>query len=98
MSPERSSSVAARDGALQRVSRAKRWLFAGAVALTGVFSAVAANAFPGRTVKAAPPATTTPAPAPAPEPDQSEGGGTIQPPAQPPQPSDAPSGVVSGGS
>jgi hypothetical protein len=42
----------ARDAALRRLSRANRWMVAGSVALTAVFSEVAASAFPGKTVKA----------------------------------------------
>jgi len=40
-----------RDAALRRLARANRWLVAGSVALTAVFSEVAASAFPGKTVK-----------------------------------------------
>lgn len=42
----------ARDVALARLSRANRWMIAGSVALTAVFSEVAANALPGRGSKA----------------------------------------------
>lgn len=48
--PHRSTN--ARDAALRRLSSANRWLVAGSVALTGVFAEVAAQAFPGKTVKA----------------------------------------------
>ncbi|MDE3070163.1 MAG: hypothetical protein KGJ43_05490 [Acidobacteriota bacterium] len=40
-----------RDAALAKLSNMKRWLFAGTTALTGALTVVAANAFPGRTVK-----------------------------------------------
>ncbi|HEY4916725.1 MAG TPA: hypothetical protein VIH92_07430 [Solirubrobacteraceae bacterium] len=40
-----------RDAALQQLHRMNRWLLAGSVLLTGAFTEVAANAFPGRTVK-----------------------------------------------
>jgi hypothetical protein len=40
-----------RDAALQQLHRINRWLLAGSVLLTGAFTEVAANAFPGRTVK-----------------------------------------------
>lgn len=43
---------ATRDAALRRLAQSRRWLLAGATALTGALTAVAANAFPGRTVKA----------------------------------------------
>lgn len=45
MSPIHSN---ARDTALRRLGRANRWMIAGSVALTAVFSEVAASAFPGR--------------------------------------------------
>lgn len=41
-----------RDAALRRLGRLNRWLIAGSVALTGIFTEVAASAFPGRTIKA----------------------------------------------
>jgi hypothetical protein len=44
----------ARDAALQRLSRANRWLIAGSVVLTGVLSDVAANAFAGKTIESSP--------------------------------------------
>jgi hypothetical protein len=40
-----------RDAALSRLKSANRWLIGVSVALTGVFTAVAANAFPGRTIR-----------------------------------------------
>jgi hypothetical protein len=40
-----------RDKALSRLKSANHWLIGVSVALTGVLTAVAANAFPGRTVK-----------------------------------------------
>src|SRR5438132_1623212 len=53
--------VAARDAGLRRVSWLTRGAMAGGLALTGLFSAVAAHAFPGRSVRrtAAPPTTDT---------------------------------------
>lgn len=41
-----------RDAALRELHRINRWMIAGSVVLTGVLSDVAANAFPGKTVKA----------------------------------------------
>lgn len=41
-----------RDAALRRLRRLNRWLIAGSAVLTGAFTAVAANAFSGRNVKA----------------------------------------------
>jgi outer membrane biosynthesis protein TonB len=49
MNPPPSSH--ARDAGLRRLVLAKRWLLAGSVTLTGVLTAVAANAFPGKTIK-----------------------------------------------
>ena|ERR1035441_3001212 len=40
-----------RDAALRDLHRINRWMIAGSVILTGVLSDVAANAFPGKTVK-----------------------------------------------
>ena len=40
-----------RDAALRRLRRANRWLIAGSATLTGVLTAVAASAFPGKTLK-----------------------------------------------
>jgi hypothetical protein len=40
-----------RDSALSRLKSANRWLIGVSLALTGVLTAVAANAFPGRTLK-----------------------------------------------
>jgi len=48
-----------RDAALARMRRANRWLIAGAVAVTGVLTDVAAQAFPGRTIRARDNATIT---------------------------------------
>jgi hypothetical protein len=42
-----------RDAALRKSRRINRWLIAGSITLTGVLADVAANAFPGKTVKAA---------------------------------------------
>src|SRR5271168_2404200 len=46
-----SSEVAVRDASLRRLHRINRWLIAGAVTLTGVLSGVAAQAFPGVSIK-----------------------------------------------
>jgi hypothetical protein len=42
-----------RDAALGRLRSLNRWLIAASAALTGIFTAVAANAFPGHTLKTA---------------------------------------------
>jgi hypothetical protein len=44
-----SLSSHSRDAALRRLTRCNRWLLAGSVMLTAVFSEVAAQAFPGKT-------------------------------------------------
>lgn len=49
--PDNGHTPRSRDAALRRLSRANRWLIAGSVTLTGALTAVAANAFPGRTLK-----------------------------------------------
>jgi hypothetical protein len=41
-----------RDAALRDLHRLNRWMVAGSVVLTGVLSDVAANAFPGKAIKA----------------------------------------------
>jgi hypothetical protein len=41
-----------RDSAVRRLSLSTRWMIAGSVALTGALSEVAAQAFPGKTLKA----------------------------------------------
>lgn len=41
-------STGTRDAALRRLTSANRWLIAGSIALTGVLSEVAAQAFPGK--------------------------------------------------
>lgn len=47
--PKHSTNL--RDAALRRLGRLNRWLIAGSVALTAVFADIAANAFPGKTLK-----------------------------------------------
>src|SRR6266571_5553560 len=91
---------AVRDAGLQRISRLTGWVIAGAVALTVGLSEVAAHSWPGRSSQqaAAQPSAphTSGVPAPSGGGDQSAPG--LQPPEQVPQPSDAGSGAVSGGS
>jgi hypothetical protein len=55
------SSPRARDFALRRLTACSRWLIAGSLALTGVFSELAASAFPGKAVKAGSAHRATPA-------------------------------------
>ena len=46
-----SPNVSARDAALRKLTRVNHWLIAGSLTLAGVFSAVAAEAHPGQTLK-----------------------------------------------
>jgi hypothetical protein len=55
--PHRSHTTHTRDAALRDLQRINRWMIAGSVILTGVLSDVAANAFPGKTVKHATPSS-----------------------------------------
>ena len=47
----RTHTTHARDAALRKLRRLNRWMIAGSIALTGVLADVAANAFPGKTIK-----------------------------------------------
>ena len=49
MAPSDSSQL--REAGLRKLVLARRWIVAASVTLTGVFTAVAANAFPGKTIK-----------------------------------------------
>lgn len=98
MDERQGSPGSAREAALARAARIKRWVIGGAVALTGIFSAVAAHALPANhsaKAKVAPAAPAAPA--------IDDGGGDqqaapIAPPDQAPLPSAADGGAVSGGS
>lgn len=104
--------VRARDAALRRISFTRRWMIAGAAALTAGLAALVSALLPGKslgakatpaTVSAAPPRLTPPLPAPATA-DQL-GVGTagqsssqsIPPPPAPPQPAPAPAPAPSSG-
>jgi hypothetical protein len=101
MDERQGGRLSAREAALARARRVKRWVAGGAIALTGVFSAVAAHALPAsHASKKAPPASSAPATTSA-----DDGGGDqqqpvtpIAPPEQVPQPSASDGGAVSGGS
>jgi hypothetical protein len=97
MDERQGGRLSAREAALARAARVKRWVVGGAVALTGVFSAVAAHALPAS--HSSKKATAAPAPS-APAIDQSDDQPVtpITPPAQAPQPSASSGGAVSGGS
>jgi hypothetical protein len=94
----------ARDAALRRLSRAKRWLLAGTATLTGVLSVVAASAFEGKSAKSATSGTasqqaaaSSTASGRAGEGSGAGEGSTLQPPAQEPQASVPPEGAASSG-
>lgn len=80
-----------RDIGLARLTALTRWAVAGAAILTGAFAVAAARAFPaGAAHRSAPPASQAVS-------RDATASGALQPPAQAPTPSSAPS-VVSGGS
>ncbi|HET8672730.1 MAG TPA: hypothetical protein VFL87_03780 [Thermoleophilaceae bacterium] len=91
----------ARAGALRRAALVKRWVAGGAVALTGIFFAVAAHALPASHSKHRASAAAPSSPA-AVSPDLGDEGSapqqSIAPPAAAPQASSADPGAVSGGS
>jgi len=92
----------ARDVALRRTRRLIAGVAAGAVALSGLLSVVAAQAFKGHTTSATP-TTRSDVPGPQSIPRaQDDDAAPLQPPAQPPAASDqqpsAPAPQVSGGS
>jgi hypothetical protein len=87
-------ATAARDAGLALVSRINRWLIAGAVTLTAVFSAFAAHTFRGHGVALAGTGVTHHS-----HRRDDEPGGGLQHPAQAPAPAQpSPAPVVSGGS
>ncbi|HKN93994.1 MAG TPA: hypothetical protein VJU60_06675 [Thermoleophilaceae bacterium] len=97
MDERQGSPPSAREAALARAARAKRWVAGGAVALTGVFSAVAAHALPaGHSTKPKP--TSSAPPAPAIDQGDDQQAVPLAPPDQAPAPSAADGGAVSGGS
>jgi hypothetical protein len=80
--PFSSSETGARDAALRKLRILNRCLIAGSITLTGVLAEVAANAFPGRTVRTA--ATRHPPPRP-PRRQLPSRADPLRAPAQPPQ-------------
>jgi hypothetical protein len=90
-----------RDRGLRRVSHLTRWLAGAALVLTGLFSAAAAKALPGKTKSAGRVGqTSAPSQPSSPVDDNGDGqaGGGLTPPAQLPQPSAGAGSVVSGAS
>src|SRR2546421_1563719 len=57
--PDRSRAALVRDAAVARVRRTRRWVIAGAAALTAGFAALVSAVAPGRTLTAAKGATGT---------------------------------------
>ena len=99
MDERQGGRLSARDVALARAARVKRWVVGGAVALTGVFSAVAAHALPAsHSSKKASPAPAPSVPSAERGDDRQQPVTPIAPPEQAPQPSASSSGAVSGGS
>jgi hypothetical protein len=94
-------AVTTRDAGLALIGRINRWLIAGAIALTGMISLVAARSFHGRTVGSAGSANIQSAQSSSASSggSNSSGGGLAQP-AQAPSPSQSASAPVvsSGGS
>jgi hypothetical protein len=93
--------VADRDRGLYLISRTTRWLVAGAVALTGVFSALAARALPGRSTHpvTVTPATASPTPtAPSVGSDAGSNADNLQPPRRAPSPANGSGSARSGAS
>ena len=90
-------AVLARDAGLRRISRATRWIAAGAVGLSGALAVIAADSFRGHAASTA--STQAPASqsAPASVPPVNSGG-NISAPASTPAPTAAPPVAVSGGS
>jgi hypothetical protein len=56
---DRASAALERDAALGRISRARRWLLAGAAALTAALAALASALLPGKSLGAKPHSTAT---------------------------------------
>ena len=111
MDDERRRLASSRQAARIRLARVKRWVTGGALALTGLLSAVAAQWLPSSQAKqptggSAATATATPSKqstqstqsAPSAQPDQQQSSSTIAPAASAPQASSSGSGAVSGGS
>jgi hypothetical protein len=90
-------AVIARDAGLRRISRATRWIAAGAVGLSGALAVIAADSFHGHVASTAstqaPASQSAPASVPA-----ANSAGAIAPPASTPTPTPAPPVAVSGGS
>jgi hypothetical protein len=102
-SRRRAVAARARDAAIRRTRMVIAGIAAGAVALSGLFSVVAAQAFKGHQQGAATATAAADAPAPTPPPAGADPA-PLQPPAQPPAASrtpdaaPAPQPQVSGGS
>ena len=93
-------AMARRDAGLRRVSRLTRWLLAGSLALTGMFAALAARAFPGQGSQQAGGAVTTTTTVTSSQSDDSaqDDSSQLQAPATTPSASGGSGDVTSGGS
>src|SRR5262245_23533833 len=105
MPPPDPRAAVRRDTGLRRVSRLTRWVLAGALALTGVLSAIAAHAFPGSgtaagraTPSTAQAGTSAQAGSSAAGADHGTTGGGLQAPASAPSAASGSGAVTSGGS
>jgi len=90
MAPRDSSQL--REAGLRKLVLARRWVVAASVTLTGVFTAIAANAFPGKTIKSSSaPTSANPATEGSSSTRQqqstegSQSSGSLKPPAEAPQ-------------
>jgi len=95
-----SKSASARDAGLELIRRINRWMIAGAVALAGMISLVAARSFQGHTASAATTSQSSQSSSSgsAGSSSSSSGGGLSQPSQAPSPAQSAPATVVSGGS
>jgi type VI protein secretion system component VasK len=107
MDDERRRLASSRQAARIRLARAKRWVTGGALALTGLLSAVAAQWLPSSQAKQTTTNTATATATPSKQStqsvqsaqsDQQQSNSTIAPAASAPQASSSGSGAVSGGS
>jgi hypothetical protein len=77
-----------REAGLRKLVLARRWVLAASVTLTGVFAAIAAHAFPGKTIKPSSAHTATegsPSTRQQQPTESSQSSGSLKPPAQAPQ-------------
>jgi len=100
MAPNDSAQL--RETGLRKLVLARRWIIAASVTLTGVFTAIAAQAFPGKTIK---PSNTHTATEESPSTSQQQpaessesSSGSLTPPEQAPQSGEGPASAPTEGS